>query len=128
MAEQCRVNAELEALQTSVSSVRDLVLGHASGSSSLAASLAMVVKEVENRVNTTVANGFRWGARSALVVILSHFPELKSKLELIGSGQDANLSDNQVNALCPLVSVASDSLASLVPSSLAHEPPNDAEY
>jgi hypothetical protein len=128
MAEQRQANAELEALQTSIASVRDLVLGHTGGSSSLAASLAMVAEEVENRVNTTAANGVRWGTRFALVVILSHFHELKSELELIGSGRDANLSDDQVDALWPLVSVALDSLASLVPSSLAHEPPNDVEY
>jgi hypothetical protein len=62
-----------------------------------------------------------------LVAILSHFPELKSELELLGSRWNADLSDDQADALRPLVSVPSDSLASLVPSSFAHDPPNDVE-
>jgi hypothetical protein len=64
------------------------------------------------------ANRVRWGTRSALVAALSHFPELKSELEFLGFGQNVDLSDDQVDALTPLVSVASDSLASLVPSSI----------
>jgi hypothetical protein len=64
------------------------------------------------------ANRVRWGTRSALVAALSHFPELKSKLEFLGFGQNVDLSDDQVDDLTPLVSVASDSLASLVPSSI----------
>jgi hypothetical protein len=40
---------------------------------------------------------------------LSHFLELKSKLELHGFGRNADLSDDQANALWPLVSVASNS-------------------
>jgi hypothetical protein len=66
------------------------------------------------------------GTRSALVATLSHFPQLKSELELLGSGRNATLIDNQADALWPLVSVASDSLTSLVPSSIARDPPNDA--
>jgi hypothetical protein len=64
------------------------------------------------------ANRVRWGTRSALVAALSHFPELKSELEFLGFGQNVDLSDDQVDDLTPLVSVASDSLASLVPSSI----------
>jgi hypothetical protein len=60
--------------------------------------------------------------RSALVAALSQFPELKSELELLGFGRNTNLTDNQADALWPLGSAASDSLASLVPSSLAHNP------
>jgi hypothetical protein len=33
--------------------------------------------------------------------------------------------DDQADALWPLVSAASDSLASLVPSSIARDPPDD---
>jgi hypothetical protein len=61
-----------------------------------------------------------------LVVILSHFPKLETELELLGSGWGANLSDDQADALWPLVSVASDSLASPIPFS-ARESPNDLE-
>jgi hypothetical protein len=65
--------------------------------------------------------------RSALVTALSHFPKLKYELELLGFGWNADLSDDQADALWPLVSMASDSLASLVPSSFASDPPEDAE-
>jgi hypothetical protein len=67
------------------------------------------------------------GDRSALVATLFHFFELKSQLELIRSSRDAYLIDDQADALWPLVSTASDSLASLVPSSFARDPPDDAE-
>jgi hypothetical protein len=89
-------------------------------------SLPIVVEEVEGRINTTATNGVRLGTRFTLVAALSHFLELKSELELLRFGQNADLSDDQMDALWPLVSVASDSLASLVPSSLARDPPNDA--
>jgi hypothetical protein len=68
------------------------------------------------------ANGVWWATQSALVVVLSHFSEVELELVLLGSGRDADLSDDRVDTLWPLVSVASDSLASLVPSSLAHVP------
>jgi hypothetical protein len=45
-----------------------------------------------------------------LVAILPHYPKLEPELELIGSGRDADLSDDRVDALWPLVSVGSDSL------------------
>jgi hypothetical protein len=61
-----------------------------------------------------------------LVTALSHFPELKSKLELLGSRSNADLTDDQVDALWSMVSVALDSLVSLVPSLIAHDPPDDA--
>jgi hypothetical protein len=43
---------------------------------------------------------------------------------LLGSGRDANLSDDQADALLPLVSLASDLLTSLIPSSLARGLPD----
>jgi hypothetical protein len=58
-----------------------------------------------------------------LVAALSHFSELKSELE---SGHKADLTEDQADALWPLVDVASDSLTSLIPSSVAHDPPDDA--
>jgi hypothetical protein len=61
-----------------------------------------------------------------LVATLSHFLELKFELELLGFGQNADLTDDQADALWPLKSAASDSLAALVPSSIAHDPPDDA--
>jgi hypothetical protein len=55
------VDAELEALWVPAALVRDLVIGGASGSSSLAASLAMVADEVEKWINATATIGVRWG-------------------------------------------------------------------
>jgi hypothetical protein len=62
-----------------------------------------------------------------LVAALSHLPELKSELVLLGSRQNADLTDDQADALWPLVSAASNSLASRVPSLIARDPPDDAE-
>jgi hypothetical protein len=42
---------------------------------------------------------FAGGTRSALVAALLHFLELKSKLELLGSGRNADLIDDQADAL-----------------------------
>jgi hypothetical protein len=60
-----------------------------------------------------------------LLATMSHFSELKTKLELLGSGQNVDLAKGQADALWPLVSVASDSFALLVPSSMARDPPDD---
>jgi hypothetical protein len=84
----------------------------------------MVAELLEGWIDTTAANGVCWGTRSALVVVLSYFLELKTELELLGSGHNADLTEDQADALWPLVSVASDSLASLVPSSIAHDSPD----
>jgi hypothetical protein len=61
-----------------------------------------------------------------LVAALSHFPELKSELELLGFGQNVDLIDDEADSIWPLVSMASDSLASLVPSSIVRDPPDDS--
>jgi hypothetical protein len=55
------------------------------------------------------------------------FSELKSRLELLGFGRNADLSDDQVDALWAFVSMASDSPASLVPFSFTRDPPDDTE-
>jgi hypothetical protein len=82
------VDAELGALLTLVARVQDLVLGNADGLSLLAASLS-------------------------LVFALSNFPELKSKLELLGSKQNVDLTNDQVVALWSLVSAAMTRLCHL---------------
>jgi hypothetical protein len=46
-------------------------------------------------------------------------------LELLGSGRNADLTNDQADALWPMGSTDSDSLASLVPSSFAHDSPDD---
>jgi hypothetical protein len=82
LAECHQADAELEALWTSTAIVRDLILGDASRSSSLAASLALMAEEVVKWVNAMTANGVWWGTRSALVTALSHFPELEVYIAL----------------------------------------------
>jgi hypothetical protein len=119
LGERRQMNAELEALQTSAALVWDLILGDASGSSSLVVFLAMVEEEVEKWVNAAVDIGVRWGTRFVLVAILSHFSELEPELELPGSVRDTYMTNGQVDALCPLVSVTSESLVLLIPSLLA---------
>jgi hypothetical protein len=59
-----------------------------------------------------------------LVTALSHFSKLKSTLELLGSRHNVDLIDDLADALWPLVDAASDSLALLIPSSVARDPPN----
>jgi hypothetical protein len=86
-----------------------LVLDNVDGLSSLAASLSKVVELLEGWIETAATNGVCWGTRSALVSILSHFPELKSMLDL---------TEDQVDALWSWVRIASDSLASHVPPSV----------
>jgi hypothetical protein len=57
LTEQSQVDTELEALRTSATLVRDLVLGNIDGPSTLAVYLSMVVESFEDRINTMAANG-----------------------------------------------------------------------
>jgi hypothetical protein len=121
-----QVDTELVALWTSAARVQDFVLGNVDRPSSLVASISMVAELYESQIDTAATNGVHWGTRSILVATLSHFPELKTELELLRSGQNADLITNQADDLWPLVSAASDSLVLLAPSSVAHDPSNDA--
>jgi hypothetical protein len=84
------VDAKLEALRTSIVQVRDLGLFSANGSSSLAASMSMVVELLEGRIDVAATNGVRWESRSTLVAAVSHIPGLKTELEVLGSGRSAD--------------------------------------
>jgi hypothetical protein len=92
-------DAELEALQCFATWVWDLVLKGPDGTSSLMVSLSSVVELIEDRVDTAAANGVRWGTRPVLAAALSHFLELGAELELLGSGCNADLTEDQVDAL-----------------------------
>jgi hypothetical protein len=116
------VDAELEALWTSAARVRELVLENADRSSSLVASLSAAVELLEGRVDTAAANRVRWATLLALVAALSHFSELNTELELLRSGRNADMREDQVDALWTQVCVASDSLASHVLPSIPHNP------
>jgi hypothetical protein len=84
------------------------------------------VELLEGRIDNEAANGVHSGTQSALLVALSYFLELKSELELLGSGRNMDLTEDMANALWTWVSAASDSLESHVPPSVAHNPPEDA--
>jgi hypothetical protein len=57
---------------------------------------------------------------------MSHFPELGTELELLGYGLNADLIEDQVNALWTQARQASDSLLSFVPPSVVHGSPDGA--
>jgi hypothetical protein len=60
-----------------------------------------------------------------LVAIVSHFPELKTELEVLRSRRNTDLTEDEADALWIRVRWASDSLVSHVPSSVARNPPDD---
>jgi hypothetical protein len=60
-----------------------------------------------------------------LVAIVSHFPELEAELELLGSGRNAYLTEDQVDALWTRTRQAPKSLAAFIPLSVAHDSPDD---
>jgi hypothetical protein len=68
----------------------------------------------------------RRGAWLALTTILSHFPELEVKLDLLGCGYDVDLSCDEMEALWTQTRGASESLSSWVPSLVTRSPPEDA--
>jgi hypothetical protein len=94
--------------------------------SSLAASMSTVAELLEGRIDTTAANGVHWGFHFALVAAVSLFPQLKTELEVLKSRHNADLTEGEAESLWIQVRVASDSLASHVPSLIACNPPDDA--
>jgi hypothetical protein len=77
LAAQWEADPELEALRTSGTRVRDLVLDRVDEPSSLATSLSRAVELLEGWVDAAAANGVYWGTCSTLVATLSHFPKLE---------------------------------------------------
>jgi hypothetical protein len=104
--------------------VQEFMLDNTDGPSSLAASICTAVDLLESRIEAATTNGIRWVFCSALVAIVSHLTELMSKLELLMFGRNADLTEDEVDALWTRVRAASDSLASYVPSSITCSPPN----
>jgi hypothetical protein len=102
------------------------VLGDVDGSSSLSMSKSAVAERLKGQIDAAAANGVRWGSRSTLVATVSHFLELYVDLEVLGSGCNARLAADEVDALWSQVRVATDSLTSHVPPSVACNPPNSA--
>jgi hypothetical protein len=119
-------DAELEALRTSVARIWDLVLGSVDGLSSLIASMSTAGVLLKGRINAATADGVCWGSYSMLVVVVSLFLELKTKLEELEFVHSADMTKDEADALLIRVCAALDSLALHVSSSLAHNPPNGA--
>jgi UDP-N-acetylenolpyruvoylglucosamine reductase len=59
----------------------------------------MAAELLEGRVDAEAANSVHLGTRSALVAALLHFSELETELELLGSGRNVALIEDQVDAL-----------------------------
>jgi hypothetical protein len=68
------------------------------GPSSLLVPMSMVVELFEGQINCAATNGVHWGSCSVLVAALSHFSELKSKLELLSFRRNTDLSLSSSNA------------------------------
>jgi hypothetical protein len=126
LAAQQEADAELEALRTAATRVLELVPDNVNGSSSLAASMSAVVELLEDRIDATATNNVYWVSHFVLVTAMSHFLELKSELVLLGSRRNADLTEVEADALRTQVHTASNSLASYVPSSVAHNTPDGA--
>jgi uncharacterized protein YxjI len=100
------------------------VLDNADRLSSRAVFMSTAVELLEGPINSVATHGVYWGFRFALVADVSHFVELKSKLELLGSGRKVNLTQDEADALWTRLHVALDTPASYVPSSVAYGPPD----
>jgi hypothetical protein len=101
-----------------------LLLDNIDGPFSLAASMLKEEELLEGQIDAAAANGVCWGSRSMLVAAVSHFLELKTELEVLGSGRNVDLTEDEVDALWTRVCMALDLLALYVPSSVARNPPN----
>jgi hypothetical protein len=60
-----------------------------------------------------------------LITILSHFPELVTELELLGSGLNADLTEGYPDVLLTQMRWASESLKLSIPLSVACDSPYD---
>jgi hypothetical protein len=86
--------------------------------------MSTTVELLDGRIDAATVNEVCRESRSALVAAVLHFPELKPELELLESECNADLTEDEADALWTRVCKTSDSLASYVPSSVAHDPPD----
>jgi hypothetical protein len=75
------------------------VLGSADGPSSLATSVSRAAELLKSWIDAAATNRVRWGSRSALVGSVSHFPELKTELEVLGSRCSMDQTEDEADAL-----------------------------
>jgi hypothetical protein len=118
------VKAELEALRSLASRIQDLVMGDVDRTALLATSMSAVAELHEGWIDAAVSNAVRWGSHLVLVITVSHFLELDTNQEVLGAGRNRGLTEGEADTLWSQVRTATDSLASHVPPSVAHNPPN----
>jgi hypothetical protein len=75
------------------------VLDGVDGSSLLATSMSTLAELLESRIDAAATNRVRWGSRTVLVVVVSHFPELDADLEMLGSRGSTGMIEDEVDAL-----------------------------
>jgi hypothetical protein len=92
--------------------------------SSLATSLSTAVELLEYHVDAAAANEVCWGTQSSLVATLSHFSELGAELGLLGSRNNMDLPEDQVDTRWIQVRPTSDLLVSYVLPSIALDSSN----
>jgi hypothetical protein len=67
-----------------------LMLGSADELCSLAASMSATAKLLEGWIDAVATNEVPWGSHLVLVAVMSHFLELKTELEVLGSGRSTD--------------------------------------
>jgi hypothetical protein len=117
---------EHQALQNSDTWVWDLVLERSSEAPSLIVALSSTVDLIEGHADAMDANRVHYWACLVLTTILSHFPELDIKLELLGSEYNANLTKDEMEVFWTRTHRASESLSSRVHPWVARSPPDGA--
>jgi hypothetical protein len=96
-----------------------MALSGTDGLSCLTTSFSTAAELLEDRIDAAATNGVHWGSHSTSVAAMSHFLKLKTDLEVLGFGRSMDLIEDKADALW-----TSDLLASYVPSSVAHNPPD----
>jgi hypothetical protein len=72
------------------------MLERSSEAPSLAGAMSSTADLIEGCADAVATNGVHWGARLVLTAVLSHFPELDLKLELLGFGYNADLTKDEM--------------------------------
>jgi hypothetical protein len=74
--------------------VQDLVLGSVDGPSSQTTSMSTTVELLEGRIDAACTNGVCWGSHFVLVATMSHFLELKTEMEVLGSRHSMDMTED----------------------------------
>jgi hypothetical protein len=75
-----------------------LVLERFDETPSLAGALSSIVKQIEGRIVAAAANGIHWGVTGTDRCLVT-LPQLDLKLELLGSGYNADPMKDEMEAL-----------------------------